>query len=913
MSSLRSRGLFIAVLILWAVYAVSPSIIYFRQPPEIRNDSEALRKVIPKALPSSHLNLGLDLQGGVQLVLGVSTDEAIENKLSRLATEATRWSERNQAGIKNAFVLKGKKLLRIELNDGVDTADFKTKLKSEFFGLEQSAREGQTIDLGFDQNQMSDIKKSALEQAERVIRSRIDKWGVAEPIINRRADGSVLVQLPGFKDPERAKEFLGRTAQLRFHIVDDDFKGFDDLASNDVVKVEKSGNSTVLVSEDRDALMKMTESRIPADRLVMLSREAIAGGNKARYTSHVLKASAEVSGEDVYDAMVTQDQNSLDRAPAVILKLTAAGGKRFGDVTGANVGKRLAIVLDDLVESAPVINEAIPGGSASIRMGGDRGYEAQIEEANQLVLVLKSGALPATVKVLEERQVGASLGPELASQGVKSTLVGLIAVFLFMVIWYRRPGAVACVALALNGLFLLALMGLFSFSLSLPGIAGFILTLGMAVDSNVLINERIRQELAEGRNARAGVDLSFKKVFWTIMDANMTTLIAAFVLLQTNSSGPIRGFAVTLIIGLLVSLFTALYCTRFIFEWVISRCKTDKEVRFWLGAGSEKKERVTKFDFLKWVPAASALSILCVVSVLGVTFSRGMNWAVDFAGGTEVLIGFDSRVETNKLDEVVKKAGVKNLTLQAVGAEQKQYLLRFERDEAAMAGDAIEESAGGAASSKIFQAVKQNIATEFASARPEILRVDFVGPQIGRELRTQGIFSLFWAILGILAYVWFRFDMRFSPGAVLKMFQDVFMALAFYAFFWRSFDLTTIAALLTVIGYSVNDVVVIYDRVRENLALYPKRDLRDLVNLSLNETLNRSIITSVTTLISLTGILLFGTDEIWNFAAAVAVGVVAATFSSTFIASAGIVWTENFRKQWNQKQKAKAKNALGRA
>ncbi len=905
MKSLRWRGMFILALVLWAVYAVAPTVIYFQQPASVRNDQDELRKAIPSWLPRNHVNLGLDLQGGVQLVLGVNTDDAIENKLSRIGTEAMRWAVDKGVPLKNAYVVKGQKRLRVELNDGADINDFRAKFREEFLGLEQNDRKGQVVDFIFAEDQIRAIKQSAIEQAERVIRSRVDKWGVAEPIINRRADNSVLVQLPGFKDPERAKELLGRTAQLRFHIVDDEFRGFDKLANQDngEVVAERLGGSVVLTSENREAIVKLTAGLVPEDRMLLFGREQLAGGKKYRYTSYVVHAVTEIGGDDVLDAFVTTDSDTLDRSPRVVLRFTGTGGKRFADVTGANVNKRLAIVLDEVVESAPNISERIPGGTATITLGGGRGYNEKLEEANQLTLVLKSGALPATITVLEERQVGASLGPELANQGIRSTIVGLFAVFAFMIIWYRRPGAIACLALFLNSVFLLALMAGFGFSLTLPGIAGFILTLGMAVDSNVLINERIRQELREGRNAKTGVDNGFKKVFWTILDANVTTLIAAFVLLQTNSSGPIRGFAVTLIVGLLVSLFTSLYCTRFFFEWVLSRCKTDKDVRTWLGADDIENSRLTNIDFFKFVPAATVISLVTVVVVLGSIGARGMNWAVDFAGGTEVLVGFAEPVTSDDVQAAADKAGIKNLTLQAAGSEGKQYLLRFERDEST-AVDAVDAAAGGAATSQVFQALQQNIKTDLAAKQPEILQVDFVGPQIGRELRTQGVLSLFYAILGIMIYVWFRFDMRFSPGAVLKMFQDVFMTLVFYALFWRSFDLTAIAALLTVIGYSVNDVVVIYDRVRENIGFHPRKDLKTLVNTSLNETLSRSLITSVTTLISLTGILFFGTDQIWDFAAAVAIGVVAATYSSTFIASAAIVWFETFRHYWHNRKAA---------
>ncbi|MEY4632561.1 MAG: hypothetical protein RIQ81_2681, partial [Pseudomonadota bacterium] len=532
-----------------------------------------------------------------------------------------------------------------------------------------------------------------------------------------------------------------------------------------------------------------------------------------------------------------------------------------------------------------------------ITLGSGLAYDKIIEEANQLSIILKSGALPATIKVLEERQVGASLGPELASQGLRATAVGLIFVFAFIIFYYRRPGLIASLALLLNGIFLLALMAMFNFSLSLPGIAGFILTLGMAVDANVLINERIRQELREGKTGRRALETGFQRVFWTIVDSNATSLIAATVLLQTNSSGPIRGFAITLLLGLLVSLFTSLYCSRLMFDWIVSRCTTEQDTRLWLGGSVTSKEhKPLKFNFLGKAPVAIAVPILIVLISLGALATKGMNWAVDFAGGTELEVKFSQAVTSTQLEQAATKAGISDVTVQALGGGSQQYLLRFDRDEKkAATGDVMAKERTISVDSRTDK-FKANLASDLAAASPEILRVDYVGPQVGKELRTQGAVSLLYALIGIVLYIMLRFDIRFAPGSVVKMVMDILLTLGFYVLAQRSFDLTSIAALLTVAGYTVNDTVVIYDRIRENLEMHPRKPLRENVNNAINETLGRSINTSVCTLLSLLGIIFFATGSIWNFAMAMAVGVVAATWSSTFLATMCVVWFEGWKK-----------------
>jgi len=901
MKSLRFRAIAILLITLGALYYISPTFIYFSLPKDLRNDPAELEKAIPSWLPKKHIKLGLDLQGGVQLVLGVDTEAAIDNRLGRIGTEVERWANQDKKTVKEAYGIKGQQTLRVTLEEGIDANEFKANLRAQYTGLERVGGEGQVLDLKYDDTELKRIRDGSLEQAEKVVRSRIDKWGVSEPSINRRADKSIMVQLPGFKDPDKAKELLGKTAQLKFKLLDEEFRGFSALEGRlpPGVTLERRGNTgaAALVGEDKQALIALAQPLVPEGRELLFEETPLAGGKKVRYTGQVLKAATELSGEDVLDATVTYDPNSLTNDPAVSLKFTPTGGKRFGDITGANIGRRMAIVLDDVIVSDPVIQGKISGGSAQITLGSGEAFNVKQEQALQLALILRSGALPAPITILEERQVGATLGPELANQGVFSVMFGLVFVLIFIIGYYRIPGALSCAALVLNGILLLMLMAAFGFSLTLPGFAGFILTLGMAVDANVLINERIIEELRDGRPPQKALENGFSKVFWTIIDANVTTLVAAFVMLETSSSGPVKGFAISLILGLLVSLFTALTVTHTFFKLLIARGKSEQQVKEWLGWSRAQKQAQAprrKFDFMKYGKAFTGFGVAMVLAVLVASQTLGFNWAVDFAGGTQIEVVFGKPVDVKVVREALEASGVKDAQLQEVGSEGKHYTARFEGSNIT-AGEGV-DAAAAAANTEQARTIRQTFTERLAEYQPDVQKVEYVGPAIGKELRKQGVYSVFWAVLGIVLYVALRFDSRFVPGALLKMIFDVSMVLAFYVFFQVPFDLTAVAGVLTVIGYSVNDVIVIYDRIRENIQGFARRSLLENINVSLNETLTRSINTSITTMVSLAGILIFGTSQILYFAMAMVIGIIAATVSSTFVATTGILLFEKWQK-----------------
>ncbi|AKU89885.1 Protein-export membrane protein SecD [Vulgatibacter incomptus] len=560
----------VLAVVLSATYLLIPTFVYFTLPAEVRNDKDAFEAALPGWAPKKRINLGLDLQGGVHLVLGVDLDKAVKDKVVRRADEMRTFATEKKLSVQSIQANRAKEEILVSFASDADADAFRTAAQ-EFFGDMHRSGGGTASRYAFDAEYLKRFKEGALDQALRTIRNRIDKWGVSEPTIAKRGSDGILVQLPGFKDPEKAKELLGRTAQLEFRIVADSEASslVDNLgALPDGITKGSDGYQAYLQSTDRQALEHFVDGKAPEGLAIATSkveaRDAAGLAGAVSYRTYVLRSKTEITGDKLTDARVAVDQSGLGGGkPYVSLSFDPEGARAFEQLTGANIGKRLAIVLDGNVDSAPVVQSKIAGGSAQITLGGNRNYNQLIEEANELSLVLRSGALPAPVSIFEERTVGASLGPELIRSGATASVVGLLLVLLFMAVYYKLTGVIADVALVLNGLLILAALGMVGATLTLPGIAGFILTLGMAVDANVLINERIREELRHGKNSKVAIKEGYGRAFATIFDGHVTTLVAAFVLLQYGT-GPIRGFAVTLIIGLVASLFTSIVVTRLV-------------------------------------------------------------------------------------------------------------------------------------------------------------------------------------------------------------------------------------------------------------------------------------------------------------------------------------------------------------
>ncbi len=576
---------FIAAVTLLAIWALVPSVTYFRLPAAERNEASVFEKARPKWAPAKHLNLGLDLQGGIHLVMGVEVERAVREKAVRRAEEIA--AELDRKDVKGADV-KGDPDTGIVSVTAPDTGKAKDVL-AEYTDMYVRKTSGGTIELAMKDDAVKQLKDSAVDQAMKAIRNRVDQWGVSEPTIAKRGDASILVQLPGYSNPEKAKELIGRTAQLQFKIVDDTDQTVTKLTLPAGITLnwdrytgagEALVSSPYLESKDRAQLSEYLKGKAPPAHEFAIGKIEGRPGEQPTYRSWLLDQKQGLTGEYITDARVAYDNSPGEgNRPYVQVTFNRTGADLFGKLTKANVKRRMAIVLDDTVDSAPIIQTEIPGGVCSISLGGLRPINEILDEAKSLSLVLRSGALPAPVRILEERSVGASLGPELVRRGSMAALIGMLAVLVFMALYYRFSGLVADIALVLNGLVVLAIMAALNSTLTLPGIAGFVLTLGMAVDANVLINERIREELKTGKSVIAAVSTGYDKVFWTIFDGHVTALVAGFVI-RAYGSGPVRGFATTLIIGLLASMFTSIVVTRAIVEWFVGHGRLHKAVSF---------------------------------------------------------------------------------------------------------------------------------------------------------------------------------------------------------------------------------------------------------------------------------------------------------------------------------------------
>ncbi|MFH1458272.1 MAG: protein translocase subunit SecD [Candidatus Omnitrophota bacterium] len=666
-------------------------------------------------------------------------------------------------------------------------------------------------------------REDAADRALEVIRNRIDEFGVREPSIQRQGLDEIVVQLPGVTDRDRAIDIIGKTALLEFKLV-----------SNDAEKLKQALAGTV--PEDSE-LKYAQEDNEP----LLLEKQAV------------------LVGDALTDARVNFSQSQFNE-PVVSLRFNAQGAEKFAQITTGNVGRRLAIVLDGKVQSAPRIKEAIPSGEAVIT------GRFSVEEAQDLALVLRVGALPAPMYIEEERTIGPLLGQDSINKGIKATIVGSALVFIFMAVYYLLAGLISDFALLLNLLMILGGLGLLpllfpgvSATLTLPGIAGIVLSLGMAVDANVLINERIREEIKTGKNLRSAVISGYNRAFTAILDSNLTTLIAAFLLFQFGT-GPIRGFAVTLTIGLLASMFTAIVVTRTIFEVLLGWgvLKSLPMLKF---------IRETKLDFIGKRRIFYALSLIVIVVGLAFYFKKGKQaYGIDFAGGQLQEYSFKSPAPIDQLRQILKEAGMADASIQQFKDNPRVVLIRTVEDKSRILTEKLKE--------------------QFPDQDIQVLRIERVGPVAGKHLQAKAVYALIWSLVGILIYVAFRFKhFNFAMAGVIALIHDVLVTLGFLVVTGRQIDLLSVTAFLTIAGYSINDTIVIYDRVRENSRIYRKLTMYELINLSVNQTLARTLLTSAVTLLVVFAILFYAGEVLSNFAFALLVGFISGAYSTIYIAS----------------------------
>lgn len=580
-SSWKIRLIFAIGLLGVSAYFLYPSLVYFslgeEQIKEVRQNKENFKNYLPDFFPKSHIVPGLDLQGGIHMVLGVDLDKAISDKTSRAMDRFLTFAKDEGIKIESAKqigespTLKDKVL--VTLSSDEDVEKLKKNIQKKFFDFYLFASQDKVITLKLDQNLSNSIRNDAIDQTIKTVTNRIDKMGVTEPSISKRGQDQVQIQLAGYDDPEQAKNLLGRTAQLQFQMCDDEatfLKDLKDLPAG--VELKEGGYSRSELGSAKDIYLSFNENKLsevkeylstktPAENIIRFGREdkrGMAANDMMR--TYTLKRKVELTGDDLIDAKVSQGSDTNPR-PGVSLTFGPTGAKIFAAVTEKSIGKRMAIVLEDLVDSAPVISTKIPDGNAFISMGGARTTQEMLHDANQLAIVLKSGALPAPVTFREERTVGPSLGKDSIEQGKIAFIVGTLIIALFMMFYYRLSGFFAMIGVFFSMAFILAIMSFLGATITLPGIAALLLTIGMAVDSNVIINERIREELRLGKIPRSAVKTGYDAAMSAVVDTHVTTFISGIVLWQFGT-GPVQNFATMLLIGTVSSIITAIFITR---------------------------------------------------------------------------------------------------------------------------------------------------------------------------------------------------------------------------------------------------------------------------------------------------------------------------------------------------------------
>jgi len=787
---------------------------------------------LPSWVPHTQMTLGLDLQGGSHILLQVDRADIVKDRITSTVDDIRRVLRDKGIGY-TGLGPKGQGVqVRIRDEAQVEAAkkalqELAQPVNSGMFGggsvqeVAISEPNPGVLMLALTDDGIDYRVRTAVGQSVEVVRRRVNELGTTEPIIQREGNDRILVQVPGLQDPQRLKDILGKTAKLTFRMVD------TSMPVQEAVQGRPPSGSEVLPSAEDPNQKYLIEHRVL------------------------------VSGEDLVDAQAGFDQRTNE--PIVTFRFDTKGAQRFGQATQQNVGKPFAIVLDNKVISAPVIREPILGGTGQI----SGSFTAQT--ANDLAILLRAGALPATLTIVEERTVGPGLGEDSINAGKMSALVGSILVVVFMIAAYGLLGVIANIALLANLVMIIALLSILGATLTLPGIAGIVLTVGMAVDANVLIYERIREERRAGRSVVQSMDAGFQRALATILDSNITTLIAAVVLFFLGS-GPVRGFAVTLAIGILTTLFTAFTLTRWLTaEWL--RRRRPKE----LPKGYFRLvPEVTRIPFMKVrLQTFAASMFLCVASLVAV-FAIGPNFGIDFTGGTIIEVRAKSgAADVGNIREELAAAGIGEVQVQGFGSET-DALVRI---------GAIADTGEGSGSAVVRKA-QETLSSDYT-----IRRVELVGPTVSGELAWAAIIGVVVALGAILVYVWFRFEWQFAIGAILATLNDIILTLGFIVVTQLQFDLSTVAAILTIVGYSLNDTVVIYDRVRENLRRFKKMPLGQLLDLSDNEMLARTTMTSVTTFLALLALFALGGEVIRSFVASMLFGVFIGTFSSIFIAA----------------------------
>lgn len=899
-----------------------------------------------KQVKEKEIKLGLDLKGGMNVMMQVQVKDLIKalsnNNQSEEFVKALNLATEREVTSRQDFitlfeqawdeVAPGKPLASV-----FSTYEMKDKIKS-------GSSNSEVISV------IRQEAESAISNSFNVLRSRIDRFGVTAPNIQRLgSSGRILVELPGVKEPERVRKLLQGTASLEFWPtyefteIRDAVSKVDALLKTLNASDIQTADSTAAPAADSTTLAEAVKEQIGAtdslstDQIALLKEHpllailnpngygkgALIGYAHYKDTATINKylsmpqvkailpsdlvpmwgvkptdnagtvfelvaikstrdGKAPLDGSCINDASISyREQGGM---PTVSMAMNPDGAKTWARLTTDNVGRSVAVVLDGMVYSYPNVNEPITGGRSEIS------GHFTIEEATDLANVLKSGKLPAPATILQEQVVGPSLGQESINAGMISFLIAFVLVLLYMLFFYRGAGVAANIALICNVVFLFGALISIGAVLTLPGIAGIVLTLGMAVDSNVIIYERIKEELRSGKQLRLAIKDGYSNAYSAILDGNITTIIVGVVLVIFGT-GPIQGFATTLILGIITSLITSIFITRLYFEGRLAR---GKNITF-EGKATRNFLTNTKIDFIGMRKTTYAIAAVVVLTCLAFIFFKGFSKGIDFSGGRTYVLRFDKIVSPEDVRKAaVAEFGGESVEVKQFGSgSQMKVTTKYKINDNSQEVDQEVEGKLYNALKGFFQTpLTQDQFTTTVDNPNGIVSSDKVGPTIANDMKRKGVYAVVIALFAIFLYIAARFsNWSWGAGGVAALAHDSIIVIGFYSIFTGvlpftlDIDQTFIAAVLTIIGYSINDTVVIFDRIREYKRIYPKRTLKDNINGAVNSTLARTFNTSATTLVVLLAIAIFGGDTIRGFAVSLAIGVVVGTFSSVFIAT----------------------------
>ena len=894
----------------------------------------ALTQFTYKQCKEKEINLGLDLKGGMNVMLEIQVEDVVKSLAGQSKDDP-------------AFVAAIEAAAEA-LNKG--TGDYIGTFAEAYA---QSSNGGKLVDIFLSPDRkditpgMSDEEvvkilrqetEDAISASFNIIRSRIDHFGVMQPNIQRLPNSNrILVELPGVKEPERVRKLLQGTASLEFWTT---YNGAEllqnllradaavkallatgDVATETAEAAETAEDEQAELSRAQNPLLALLSPQyaggavigaaVAADVATInsylalpevrecfpadidfkwgIKGEPMFDNRMCLYAIKVERADgkAPLDGSVISDARATYAQTGADAE--VSMSMNSNGITEWAQLTADNINKCIAIVLDGYVYSAPVVRNKIEGGNSSIT------GNFTIQEAQDLANVLKSGKVPAPARIIQDTVVGPSLGQESINSGLMSFIIAFILVLLYMGLFYKTSGWMASVALVTNVFLLMGVLISFGAVLTLPGIAGIVLTMGMAVDSNVIIFERIKEELRAGKGVSAAIKDGFANAYSAIIDGNITTIITGIVL-YIFGNGPVQGFATTLIIGIITSLFCSIFITRLLIEWIVNWKGSIAFSRNW----SEGWLSNFKFDFIGKRKISYIVSGVIILVGVASLFIQGLNLGVEFTGGRTFVVRFDKEVSAEQVREQLSAAFANAEDAANASFEVKQYGEKNQmRIVTQYKHDDTSEATTEEVESLIYGALKPLYSYDISlegfknSEDPNgIVSADKIGPAIAKDMATGASWAILFSLIAIGLYITIRFKKwQWATGATAALIHDAFIVIAMfsvcYAFmpFNLEIDQAFIAAILTIIGYSINDTVVIFDRIREYNVLYPKRNIRENINNALSSTLVRTLNTSGTTLVTLLAIFVFGGATIRGFVFALLVGVIVGTYSSLFIAT----------------------------